>query len=241
VNPAETARVRVVTAAARNNAGWCASVCASHGIPHAFGDRAWHSPHRTPPYYPDAVTVRPDATAADFLSRIDTASPGCSVKDSFATLDLTSCGFTCLFSARWIHRPAGLAAPASPNWRAEQVSTSDRLRDWQDAWHGAGAGPDVFRPALLDDPSVRVLALHDGGELRGGAVLYRGSGLVGVSNLFAVDGGDVAAVRSSVIAAAARRFPGLPLAGYEREDALAHALAVGFTALAPLRVWSRVS
>src|SRR4051794_1850107 len=44
------------------NAAWCDLVCAGE-----FRPRAWTSPRRTPEYYPDAVTLTPDATAADVL------------------------------------------------------------------------------------------------------------------------------------------------------------------------------
>ncbi len=108
----------VAAAAARNNADWCAAVCRSHGIQGAFGAAAWTSADRTPRYYPDAITLHPGATPADLLPRIDTASVGCSVKDSFATLDLTPDGFTELFGAQWIHRPAGAPVPATPRLRA---------------------------------------------------------------------------------------------------------------------------
>jgi hypothetical protein len=224
-------------AAARNNADWCASICQSHGIPNSFGEMAWRSACRTPPYYPDAVTLHPDAVPRDFLPEIDTVSPGCSIKDSFAALNLTADGFVELFTAQWIHRRAGLPAPATPALRAERVSTAAQLRDWQAAWHGSEETPDIFRPALLDDPSVLVLALDDGEDLCGGVVLNRSSGLVGLSNLFAVNGSDVAAVWSSAIAAAADHFPGLPLVGYEHGDDLTHALTGGFVVLGPLRIW----
>ncbi|MFY1655555.1 hypothetical protein ACN27J_32305 [Solwaraspora sp. WMMB762] len=95
------------SAAACNNAGWCAAVSRSHGCPDTVDDAAWCSARRTPPYYPDAVTLRPDATPADILDRIDTTSPGCSVKDSFATLDLTPDGFVELFGDSGDGRPAG--------------------------------------------------------------------------------------------------------------------------------------
>lgn len=226
-------------AAARNNADWCASVCRSHGIEGTFGERAWWSPRRTPPYYPDAITLRHDATPADFLAQIDTTAPGCSVKDSFATLDLTSSGFAELFTAQWIHRPAGLSAPAAPGLRAAPVSTPAQLRDWQAAWHGGSEAPDTFRPALLNDPSVLVLALCDGNDLRGGVVLNLSTGLVGLSNLFAARGSDAAAILSSAIIAAASHCPGLPLVGYEHGDDLALALASGFAPLGALRVWTR--
>ncbi|ONI83149.1 hypothetical protein ALI144C_16730 [Actinosynnema sp. ALI-1.44] len=216
-------------AAARNNADWCASVCRSHGITGTFSQTAWHSAERTPPYYPDAVTLHPDAVPGDVLPEIDTVTPGCSIKDSFATLDLTPDGFAELFTAQWIHRPAGLPTPPGPH--AEQVTTAAHLRDWQAAWHGDADTPDIFRPELLRDPSVLVLAVHDGKDISGGAVLNRSSGVVGVSNLF---GGDI---WSSVVAAAAEFFPGTPLVGYEHGDDLEPALASGFTVLGPLRVW----
>jgi hypothetical protein len=129
-----TAAIR--RAAARNNAGWCATVCRSHGIASTVTDAAWYSLGRTPPYYPDAVTLRPDATPAHFLDRIDATSPGCSVKDSFATLDLTPDGFAELFTAQWIHRSAHLPAPPTPVLTVRRVSTAAELHDWQVAWHG---------------------------------------------------------------------------------------------------------
>ncbi|MET9480489.1 hypothetical protein [Streptomyces sp. NPDC006638] len=227
--------------AARNNADWCASVARSHGIAGSFGERAWWSPRRTPPYYPDAVTLRPDAAPADFLPSVDRGSPGCSVKDSFAVLDLASDGFSGIVDARWIHRPADRPVPEWPGLPAERVLTAERLREWQAAWAGGEDTPDVFRPVLLDDPTVLVLAFRDGDDLAGGVVLNEGAGVVGVSNLFAADSAAVGAVWSSVVTAAADYHPGLALVGYEQGDDLAPALATGFDALGPLRIWLHVS
>ena len=46
--------------AARNNALWCDAVARAHGVKATLDDTAWTSPTRTPPYYPDAVTLSPD-------------------------------------------------------------------------------------------------------------------------------------------------------------------------------------
>ncbi|MFI5913309.1 hypothetical protein [Dactylosporangium sp. NPDC051541] len=227
----------VHAAAARNNAVWCAAVCRSHGIAGTFGDSAWCSARRPPPYFPDAVTLRPDAVPADFLPAIDTASPASSIKDSFAALDLTADGYTELFSAQWIHRAAGLPVPPAPALRVSPVVTESRLGDWQAAWHGGAGAPDVFRPALLEDPAVVVLAVRDGEALAGGVVLTRGADVVGLSNLFATGRGDVAAVWSAAISAAAERYPGMPLVGYEHGADLEPAIAAGFVTLGALRVW----
>lgn len=231
-----SATTALLTAAIRNNADWCAAVCRSHGLSGTFGETAWWCPRRTPLYYPDAVTLRPEAVPGDFLSGVDT-SPGCAVKDSHARLDLTPHGFTELLAARWIHRAAGPLAPGSPALRPEHVLTADRLSAWQTAWHGGADTPDVFRPALVEDPAVVVSAFHDGEDLAGGAVLYRSAEVVGVSNLFAADGRDVAAVWSATIATAATHFPGLPIVGYEQEDDLQPALDSGYGILGGLRVW----
>ena len=63
-------------------------------------------------------------------------------------------------------------------------------------------------------------------------------GVVGISNLFHVDG-DLDAAWAAALAAIALRLPGHPVVGYQRGDALLAALAHGFTAIGPLRVWLR--
>ncbi|MFJ6948335.1 hypothetical protein ACISU4_27460, partial [Streptomyces wuyuanensis] len=105
----------MIAVSARNNAEWCHAMCRAHGIPGVFGDRAWTSERRTPPLYPDAVTLAPQATAPEVLGPIDRTEAGCSVKDSFGRLDLSAEGFDLAFRARWIHRPAMLAAPVAPD------------------------------------------------------------------------------------------------------------------------------
>ena len=232
---AETTRIRSV--AARNNADWCASVCRSHGLSSSFGEMAWSSARRTPPNYPDAVTLHPNAVPTDFRPEIDTTSPGCSIKDSFAALDLTSDGFTVLFTAQWIHRPAGRVVPNTSVLGTKQVRTPAELREWSSARPRGDEIPDLFRPTLLEDPSVVVLAVRDGQDFHGGFALNRSSGVVGLSNLFAADGTHMLALWSAAVTAAAEHFPGLPIVGYEHGDDLAPALASGFTVLGALRVW----
>ena len=85
-------------AAARNNAEWCHAFSRTHGVVGRFQGAFWSSPDRTPPLYPDAVTLRPAATVEEVLAGID-AGEGCSVKDSFACLDLGDVGFRPLFRA----------------------------------------------------------------------------------------------------------------------------------------------
>jgi len=65
-----------------------------------------------PPGYPDAITLDPSAVPVDVLSLVDDG-PGCSVRDSFAALDLSTHGFRILVQAEWIGRRAGHSSTAA--------------------------------------------------------------------------------------------------------------------------------
>lgn len=222
--------------AARNNAEWCATMSRSHGIVGEFGAQSWAAPARTPLHFPDAVTLVPHAGEVELVARIDTAASGASVKDSFADLDLVEAGFRMLFEAQWIHRPASAPTPSSDlGWTV--VGTPDRLRAWALAWDDGDGNADLFRPALLDDPATCVLAGEAvDGRLVAGAVASRSDRVVGISNVFALDGGSDTAW-PAVLDAATELFPGLPVVGYQQGDDLAAAVRHGFEPIGPLRVW----
>lgn len=218
-------------AAARNNAEWCDLVCRSHGLKTRWDKAAWVSERRSPPFYPDAVSLTGEATVADLLDGKD-GSAGCSVKDSFASLDLTPAGFRILFEAQWIRRPPGPdhGDAEGPRWRA--VRTAEELRVWAAA-HGGG---EVFRPELLAHPGVTVLGAYDGERLVGGAVANRSDNLVGLSNVFAAND-NPGTIWVTVAGAVSAAHPGLPIVGYESGADLATAREAGFVAAGPLRVW----
>ncbi|MEV0650751.1 hypothetical protein AB0I28_36405 [Phytomonospora sp. NPDC050363] len=217
----------MITEAAANNASWCASMCRAHDLDTSGDGRVWRSPARTPLYYPDAVTLVPGLEAAEVLDGID-SSPGCSVKDSFADLDLSAHGFEVLFEAEWIGRSSAAPLPAGDalEWRR-----AGELAEWEAAWSG-GEATGLFTPRLLDDPSVLILEGRDDDGIKAGAVLNRGGGAVGVSNVFG--DGLAGATRAS-----ADLLGATALVGYESGDDLDAALRVGFRSLGPLRVWLR--
>ncbi|MFD6228151.1 hypothetical protein ACFWFZ_14905 [Streptomyces sp. NPDC060232] len=224
--------------AALNNAGWCDAVCRAHGLsPRYEGEDLWLSTVRTPPLYPDAVTLDASVPAESVLRSVDTGSPGCSVKDGFAVLDLSQDGFEVLFEAQWIHRPAGApvtaAARSAPQW--SQVRDAAELAAWEAAWGGEGA-TGLFRPSLLGGDTA-FLAGRAGGRIVAGAVAHTCAGAVGVSNLFARDGAGADEAWSGALTAVAARRPDLPVVGYEHGEDLDAALRNGFTAVGPLRVW----
>jgi hypothetical protein len=221
--------------AAANNAEWCDLVCGTHAAQTRFDKDAWTSRTRTPPGYPDAVTLVPDPSVADLLTRIDTAA-GCSIKDSFSTVDMTAYGFRVLFDAQWIVRMSAAIPPrpASPRW--EVVYDRDGLAAWEDAWRGSDGPPGVFRTELLDHDAVTVLAARAGDDVVAGAVLNRSSSVVGISNFFAKDPGAYSSW-SGCLALAGTLFPGSPFVGYGSGCELAAARSHGFETVGPLRVW----
>ncbi|EHM26828.1 hypothetical protein SPW_4710 [Streptomyces sp. W007] len=182
------------------------------------------------------MTLAPGADRAALVSRIDTVAPGASVKDSFADLDLTEAGFEVLFEAQWIHRPAGAPAPA-PDLSWDVAGDPDALRAWALAWDDGDGNADLFRPGLLDDPATFVLAGRSAdGRVVAGAVASRSDQVVGISNVFALDGGPDTAW-PVVLDAVNKLFPTLPVVGYEQGEDLVAALRHGFEPVGPLRVW----
>lgn len=219
--------------AASNNAEWSDAVCRTHGIEAEVDDYAWTSRTRTPPLYPDAVTLVPDPSLPELLARID-SSPGCSIKDSFASLDLAVYGFRVLFDAQWIVRaptePQAIAA--SPRWTV--VRNVDVFATWENVWR-AGDGPlDVLRADLLYTEAVTVLAAQVDDRIVGGAVLNRSAAVVGISNFFAEDP-ITSESWQGCLALASALFPGATLMGYESGDTLdaVRTRGTGFAATSP--------
>lgn len=184
---------------------------------------------------PDAVTLVPGADPAALVTRIDTTTPGASVKDSFADLDLGEAGFQVLFEAQWIHRPASAPAIASDlAW--DVAGDPDTLRAWAHAWDDREGNADLFRPELIDDPATFVLAGRTArGRVIAGAVASRSDQVVGISNVFALEDGPDAAW-PVVLDAVHCLFPTLPVVGYEHGDDLAAAIRQGFEPIGPLRI-----
>jgi hypothetical protein len=217
-----------VVDAAASNASWCDTICRTLGISTRWTAEAWTVAERSPEGYPDAVTLSRDAEAAALLMRVDD-QPGCSVKDSFAVLDLEPWGFHVLFEATWIQRTSvgGAGAVTTLDWHAAR--TAAELEQWSE-----GHGLDVFIPTLLDREHLRFYGTGSGNGA--GFALHRGGGVVGVSNMYA-GSADLGTVWSDLVVVAARAYPGFKLMGYELGADLQAALAAGFAAIGPLRVW----
>ena len=220
-------------AAVANNAAWCDLVCRNAGLPTVLGPDLWSTPHRSPDAHPDAVTLRPGVPVASVLAALDD-SAGASVKDSFADLDLSPHGWTVLFEAQWLTRPAASAAAPGLPWR---IADRDTLPLWLTA-HGSA----VIRPGVLDDPDVRLLLAADThGPIAVAALNRSGVGahtVVGVSNVQVLRS-EPEVVWSELAMLARRELGAHRLVGYESGPDLLPPVAVGFEPVGPLRVWVR--
>jgi hypothetical protein len=196
---------------------------------------AWTSRTRTPAFYPDAVTLVPDCSVPELLPRVDT-SPGCSIKDSFASLDLAPYGFRVLFDAEWMARAPTTSQPVAAGARWATIREPDAFAAWERAWRGDDGPPGVLLPDLVSQSRVEVIAARVGDRVVAGALLNGSSEIVGISNFFA-DPGGASSSWLGCIAFAASLHPGATFVCYGSGAALDAARALGFEAVGPLRVW----
>lgn len=222
------------TAAARNNASWCDLVCRANGGATELDQKVWVNTVRSPRLYPNIVSVSPDPrpvkAAVERLGKAGLGD-GWSVKDSFATADLSELGFSELFEAAWIYREP---RPEDADDSVRAVEHIEDLHAWEKAWTDEPGADPVFAPALLAEKAVRVLALRDGADIVAGAVTHCSDDVLGISNVFGVH-----RYYPTLLRAAGAAWPGLPLVGYESGEMLRDAEAEGFEAIGRLRVWTR--
>lgn len=225
--------------AARNNALWCDAVARSHGVRTTMDEAAWTASTRTPPYYPDAVTLSPDVGEYDVLARVDD-SDGCSVKDSWSRLDLALEDFARLVVGEWVWLdPATSVAPGTGrHWRP--VTRAGELATWVRSWASDPDAEAILRPSLLEVPGVHLLAARastdPGSPVVAGAIVNVTGEVAGLGNVFAVDG-DVPAAWRGAAAAAREVVGGRPLVGWEAGDTVDAAVAAGCERIGPLSVW----
>lgn len=230
-----------IALAARNNALWCDVVARAHGVVGTIDDSAWTAPTRTPPYYPDAVTLSETVGEYDVLARVDD-SDGCSVKDSWARLDLSVEDFACLVVGQWLWLDASEPTPAASPTLWTPVRSAQQMAGWVRAWATDPDAEAILRPSLLEVPGVHVLAGRESDEpdapVVAGAIVNVTGEVAGLGNIFSVDGDTESAWRDA--AAAARTVIGdLPLVGWEAGADLDAAVAAGCERLGPLSVWLR--
>jgi hypothetical protein len=225
--------------AARNNALWCDAVARSHGVSCTIDDGAWTASTRTPPYYPDAVTLSPEIGEYDVLARVDD-SDGCSVKDSWSQLDLSMEDFARLVVGEWLWLDPSVPLTASPGPAWRRLTTPGELSAWVRAWASDPDAEAILRPSLLQEPGVAFVAQHASDDPQApvvaGAIVNVTGAVAGLGNVFAADG-DVERAWSAAATAAREVVGGLPLVGWEAGASVGAAEATGCERLGPLSVW----
>jgi hypothetical protein len=228
-----------------NSAEWCDRVCRAHGVPGTFTPEIWFQLRVGPPYYSNAITLMQSGLAEQYrtIAQLEEALPqGFSVKDAFASLDLTKSGFHVLFDAEWIWcEPSPVARPENRSSSWSQVKTEHELNRWESAWAASGSptASPVFLPTLLTDASLAFFGAQRDDQIVAGCIANRSrAGVVGFSNFFApVSGRD--RYRREAVALVANFAKGNPLVGYDRGAELEGLQALGFRCVGPLRVWVR--
>ena len=222
----------LLRSAVNASVGWYEDMCRLHGVGSMLVDGLWSSLDPPPPLHSDAVVVEPEVSADQVLDRLD-GRAHCAVKDSFSTIDPSREGMRLLFSATWIHREPAAGQPSGNAHGWSVVTSADALADWT----GRHDTAEVLLPGVLRCAHVKVLAKHADHGIIAGAVVRLGSGVVDVSNVYAVPG---QLVDWTELAEAVRgQFPGRPMVGFERGQELSAALAGGFVPVGDQRVWVR--
>jgi hypothetical protein len=227
----------LAAAAARNHADWCELIAQSWRIPTTRTDDLWAAEVPMPQGHSDVVLLRPNATAD--WGAVRGAHSGLSVVDSFADQDLTEYGFELVLDAQWIALDE-VGDGAQAEHRPELVDGWQRVsRDRFPGWLEEHGSLNELEPSILDVAEVAVLEAVVGGRFVAGAVVHSSDGVIGLNSVHLGDG-DRAEAWRSLAGLAHTRFGHAPLVGFETADSIEPALAAGFRAVGPMRVWAHL-
>ncbi|TIS54438.1 MAG: hypothetical protein E5W93_14660 [Mesorhizobium sp.] len=227
---------------AGNNADLCQAIFKAHGLSDLRSDFVWSSDRQAPPYYPNVATLDADAITvqlAEIARLTSVLATSFSVKDGFCRLDLQPLGFSQLFEASWIWTDLSHPTTTPSGW--ERVEDAASLEMWEFAWadRASPSNGRVFPAAVLTDPAIAILGRRTTDGFAAGCIANRSELVTGLSNVFATDGSPT---YQDAVRAAANAFAGCrALVAYDRDAGLDEALACGFQATGPLRVWIRDS
>jgi hypothetical protein len=105
-----------------------------------------------------------------------------------------------------------------------------------DGWGAAPEAQPFFRPALLGDESIAILARYEGDRIVAGAVANRSATATGLSNVFDADN-DLESAYVGGARAAQERWGPMAVVGYDSGVALEAAHRAGFVSVGELAVW----
>ena len=232
--------------AVSNNVSWYRAQFEAHRLADDLDGKVWWSRALPPPFHSNLVVLSAATSRDDVATYVrslqDTPrAKGWSIKDSYASVDLSGLGFREMFGAEWGWRDAAPLPPSDgPAWR--HVTREADRAEWEEAWWRFNRHTPEMRVAeqfptsLWANPDFAFFASGADGAIEAGCVANLSHGVAGVSNLFSARAAAGPAW-SEAVRAVASVFPGLPMVCYARDQALQHARAVGFKPIGPLRVW----
>lgn len=240
-----------VELAVLNNTRWYEAIFRAHGLASEVDGRVWLSHETPPPFHSNLVVLSRGTSQTEVEAYVaDLATVprpgGWSLKDSYASLDLSSLGFTQLFQAEWIWRDPLPAGPpkATSGLVWAQVTTAAELLEWEGAWSGdarndaAARRTRQFPESLLESPDHAFFAGRLDGRVVAGGIANRSPGVAGLSNVFSPPAFSKS-TWSALVTCISTLLPHTPLVGYERGADLQLAREVGFVPIGALRVWCR--
>ncbi|GGE50922.1 hypothetical protein GCM10011391_32150 [Pullulanibacillus camelliae] len=213
-----------------NNISWCSFVCDTHEIKQTATENLWGTLSKAPAFYPDLITKNSHVTENDVWGFINNRKVG-SIKDSFATLNLSAMGFKVLLEAEWIyHEPLSERESTEPlQWQI--IAAETELSKWT-ALQGS---TNSLKPSLLKRPEIKFF-LREKKEGIEGFIANAGAGVIGVSNVFS-SGVTSDNLWTDIVKELSVIFPDTPLVGYEHSEALHEARRAGWSSLGPLQIW----
>ena len=221
----QTDQQAILKAAIQANAVWCDAVCVAHGLKTRWGSDFWVCEDRPPVYYPDLITLSPEADP------MIAGKAATSIKDSYDRLSLRKPYFK-LFSAHWyMAHPTGLIGNDGKRLEVRKVRTVPELEAWSKSWGGQPEGDDIFPQRLLTDPRIRFLAVGGSGLAACLAETQYGQ-IWSISNLYGPREDLTHCFRHM-----AEEMPGIPITGYGDEEETEMLQELGFLRLTPLSVW----
>ena len=224
-----------------NNVDLYNAVFGAHGRAHSQSASTWSSDEPAPMFYSYVLTMCKDDTDSQLaeIKRLKGTLKGqFAVKDGFSQLDLSKLGFSQLFPSTWIyaeHSDINVAKEQSSTW--VRVSDPAGLERWEEAWKKGGNETDqrIFAPAILSDKNVAFFGRLASNGFDAGCIANKSLEVVGISNIFQLDGAAPASQEAVGIAASA--FGDFPLVGYENGDSLDEMLKYGFKGVGELKIW----
>ncbi len=219
--------------AARNNADWYESLFEVHGRRYERLEQAFLAIDAPPPFHSWVTITAPDLGAelrqrlAEMAQQHDFV-----VKDSFCSLDLEALRLRPFIEASWICSRTPSRADTS-QW--QRVESAVALERWEHAWSDGSTSSAArqFPATMLDRGEIACWGRVRNGIFDAGVIANRSEDCVGMSNLF---GDDVTLAATWLCSGFGN---GLPVVGYEWNEALDQAEDCGFSVVGPLRICGR--